>query len=65
MPGGAAARVFGLIDDTANLIEGLDVLSVLSEGEFDSACLMTASMRRSRFGSVSGSASRRRSASLK
>ena len=35
MPGGAAARVADLIDETANLIESLDVLGVLSEGEFD------------------------------
>ena len=35
MPGGAAARVVDRVDEIANLIEGLDVFGVLSEGEFD------------------------------
>src|SRR6266481_5513216 len=33
MPGGAAARVADLVDEKADLIEGLDVLGVFSEGK--------------------------------
>ena len=35
MPGGAAARIVGLLDEIANLIEGFDVFGVLTESEFD------------------------------
>ena len=35
MPGGATARVVDLVDETAQLIERLDMLGVLAEGEPD------------------------------
>ena len=35
MPSRAAARVVDLVDEAAHLVESLDVLGVLAEGEFD------------------------------
>ena len=35
MPGGAPARIIGLVHQVGNLIEGFDVFGVLAEREFD------------------------------
>ena len=35
MPSGAAARVVGLLDQRANLLERIDVFGVLAQGKFD------------------------------
>ena len=35
MPSGAAARIIGLVDKCANLLERLEMFGVLAQGKFD------------------------------
>ena len=58
-------RITAFSDDVANFFKRFEMFSMSTERELKLSCLSTASMRRKRFDCVSGSLSRRLSASSK